>query len=164
MEKKPTLPKILNAPSGPRHSGVKANLAQSAAMKFSLIAALVIALAIGSQAASLVKRESPEMPPEVEKIASYFQDLVQNLKALEAPELANKAKAYMEESRAQLQPVVEKLQEQLKPLSSNIEEQIEPLAASVRAQIAPYTNLMQSQIEDMLRFVVDQTKAILPPQ
>lgn len=46
----------------------------------------------GSQAASLVKRESPELPPEVEKIASYFQDLIQNLKALESPELANKAK------------------------------------------------------------------------
>ncbi|KAF7692050.1 type-4 ice-structuring protein LS-12-like [Silurus meridionalis] len=133
-------------------------------MKFSLVAALVVALAIGSQAASLVKREAAELPPEVEKIASYFQDLIQNLKALETPDLANRAKTYLEESRAQLMPVVQKLQEQLTPLSSNIEEQVEPLAASVRAQITPYTNLMQSQIEDMLKFVVDQTKAILPPQ
>ncbi|KAF4076114.1 hypothetical protein AMELA_G00226780 [Ameiurus melas] len=132
-------------------------------MKF-LIAAFVVTLAIGSQAASLVKRESPELPPEVEKIASYFQDFVQNLKALETPELANKAKSYIDESRAQLQPMIEKLQEQLKPLSSNLEEQIEPLAASVRAQITPYTNLMQSQIEDLVKFVVDQTKAVLPPQ
>ncbi|XP_053344113.1 type-4 ice-structuring protein LS-12-like [Clarias gariepinus] len=137
---------------------------QSGSMKFSLVAVLVAVLAIGSQAASLVKRESPAMPAEVEKIASYFQDLVQNLKALETPELANKAKAYIEESRAQFQPMVEKLQEQLKPLSSNIEEQMEPLAASVRAQITPYTSLVQSQFEEMLKFMVDQTKAILPPQ
>ncbi|KAG7318008.1 hypothetical protein KOW79_019043 [Hemibagrus wyckioides] len=133
-------------------------------MKFSLVAALVVALAIGSQAASLVKREAQALPAEVEKIASFFQDLVQNLKALESPELANKAKAYMEESRAQFQPMVEKLQEQLKPLSSNIEEQMEPLAASVRAQISSYTEVMQSQFEDIFKIVVDQTKAILPPQ
>ncbi|TSK20101.1 Type-4 ice-structuring protein LS-12 [Bagarius yarrelli] len=127
-------------------------------MKFSLIAALVVVLAIGSQAASLVKRDAQALPAEVEKIASFFQDLVQNLKALESPELATKA------NRAQLQPVVQKLQEQLKPLSTNIEEQMEPLAASVRAQISPFTDMMQSQIEDMFKFVVDQTKAILPPQ
>ncbi|KAK3515394.1 hypothetical protein QTP70_018902 [Hemibagrus guttatus] len=133
-------------------------------MKFSLIAALVVVLAIDSQAASLVKRETQALPAEVEKIASFFQDLIQNLKALESPELADKAKAYMEESRAKLQPVVEKLQEQLKPLSSNIEEKMEPLAASIRAQINPYTELMQSQFDDMFKFVVDQTKAILPPQ
>ncbi|GAA6091771.1 type-4 ice-structuring protein LS-12-like [Tachysurus ichikawai] len=133
-------------------------------MKFSLVAALVVTLAIGSQAASLVKRDAHALPPEVEKITSFFKDLIQNLKALESPELANKAKAYMEESRAKFEPMVEKLQEQLKPLSTNIEEQMEPLAASVRAQVSPYTELMQSQFEDMFKFLSDQTKAILPPQ
>ncbi|XP_060756983.1 type-4 ice-structuring protein LS-12-like [Neoarius graeffei] len=133
-------------------------------MKFSLIITIVITLAIGSQAASLVKRESSQIPPELEKIGSYFQNFIQNLKTLDSPELANQARAYIDESKAQLQPVVEKLQEQLKPLSTNIEEKIEPLAASVRAHISPYTNLLQSQVEDLLKFVVDQTKAILPPQ
>ncbi|XP_065154898.1 uncharacterized protein [Paramisgurnus dabryanus] len=129
-------------------------------MKFSLIAVLVVALAIGSESASLVKRDASA---ELEKIAKYFQDLVDNLKNVEAPEMANKAKAYFEESRAQFQPMVEKLQEQLKPLS-NIEDQIKPLAASVQAQVAPLSELVQSQVDDMLKFVVEKTKAIMPPK
>ncbi|XP_055066776.1 type-4 ice-structuring protein [Misgurnus anguillicaudatus] len=129
-------------------------------MKFSLIAVLVVALAIGSESASLVKRDASA---ELEKIAKYFQDLVDNLKNVEAPEMANKAKAYFEESRAQIQPMVEKLQEQLKPLS-NIEDQIKPLAASVQAQVAPLSDLVQSQVDDMLKFVVEKTKSILPPK
>ncbi len=43
----------------------------------------------GSESASLVKRDAPA---ELEKIAKYFQDLVDNLKNIEGPELANKAK------------------------------------------------------------------------
>ncbi|XP_043116229.1 type-4 ice-structuring protein LS-12-like [Puntigrus tetrazona] len=130
-------------------------------MKFSLIAVLVVALAIGSESASLVKRDAPA---ELDKIAKYFQDLVDSLKNVEGPELANKANAYFEQSRAQFQPMVEKLQEQLKPLSSNIEDHIKPLAASVQAQVAPLAGLVQSQVEDVLKFVADQSKAILPPQ
>ncbi|XP_051575445.1 type-4 ice-structuring protein LS-12-like [Myxocyprinus asiaticus] len=130
-------------------------------MKFSLITILVVALAIGSESVSLVKRETPA---ELDKIAKYFQDLVDTLKNVEAPELANKAKAYFEESKAQFQPMVEKLQEQLKPLSSNIEDHIKPLAASVQAQVAPLTDMVQTHVEDMLKFVAEKTKAILPPQ
>ncbi|XP_017564189.1 type-4 ice-structuring protein-like [Pygocentrus nattereri] len=129
-------------------------------MKFALIAALVTVLAIGSESASLVKREVPE---ELQKISQYFQGLVDSLKTAEGPELATMAKTYIEESRAQLQPIVEKLHAQLKPLTS-IDEQIKPLAASLQAQIAPYTDLVQTQVEDVLRFMVDQTKAILPSQ
>ncbi|XP_073728609.1 apolipoprotein A-II [Misgurnus anguillicaudatus] len=126
-------------------------------MKFSLIAILVVALVIGSESLSLVKREAPA---EFEKIAKYFQDLVDTLKA---PEMADKARAYFEESRAQFQPMVEKLQEQLKPLS-NIEDQIKPLAASVQAQVAPLGDMVQSQFEEMIKFVAEKTKDILPPQ
>ncbi|XP_016341394.1 type-4 ice-structuring protein LS-12-like [Sinocyclocheilus anshuiensis] len=130
-------------------------------MKFSVIAVLVVTLAIGSESASLVKRDAPA---ELDKIAKYFQDLVDNLKNIEGTELANKANVYFEQSRAQLQPMVEKLQEQLKPLSSNIEDHIKPLAASVQAQVAPLAGLVQTHVEDVLKFVADQTKAILPPQ
>ncbi|XP_030639040.1 type-4 ice-structuring protein LS-12-like [Chanos chanos] len=130
-------------------------------MKFSLIAALVVVLAIahGTESMSVVKREAPA---ELEKITQYFEGLLETLKSADAPELANKAKAYFEESKAKLQPMVEKLQEQLKPLSGNLEEQIKPIADSVQAQLAPYASLVQSQVEDVLKFVVDQTKAILP--
>ncbi|XP_072537660.1 apolipoprotein A-II-like [Salminus brasiliensis] len=128
-------------------------------MKFALIAALVVVLAIGSESASLVKREVPE---ELQKVGQYFQGLVDALKTVEGPELANMAKSYVEQSRSQIQPMIEKLQEQLK--LSNIDDQIKPLAASLQAQIAPYTDLVQTQVEDALRFMVDQTKAIMPSQ
>ncbi|KAI4902668.1 hypothetical protein NFI96_016232, partial [Prochilodus magdalenae] len=137
-----------------------ARLTQSATMKIALIAALIAVLAIGSESASLVKREVPE---ELQKIGQYFQGLFDSLKSVESTELANAAKSYIEESRAQFQPMVEKLHEQLKPLA-NIDEQIKPLAASLQAQLTPYTDLVQTQVEDVLRFMVDQTKAILPPQ
>ncbi|KAL0171372.1 hypothetical protein M9458_031683, partial [Cirrhinus mrigala] len=113
-----------------------------------------------SESASLVKRDATA---ELEKIAKYFQDLVDNLKNVEGPELANKANAYLEKSRAQFQPMVEKLQEQLKPFS-NIEDQIKPLAASVQAQVAPLAGMVQTHVEDVLKFVADKSKAILPPQ
>ncbi|XP_051575446.1 type-4 ice-structuring protein LS-12-like [Myxocyprinus asiaticus] len=130
-------------------------------MKFSLIATLLVALAIGSESVSLVKRETPA---ELEMISKYFQDLVDTLKNVEAPELANKARAYFDKSKAQFQTMVEKLQEQLKPLSSNIEDHIKPLAASVQAQFAPLADMVQTHIKDMLKFVYEKSKTILPPQ
>ncbi|XP_016319786.1 type-4 ice-structuring protein LS-12-like [Sinocyclocheilus anshuiensis] len=129
-------------------------------MKFFLIAVLVVALAIGSESASLVKKDAPA---ELEKIAKYFQDLVDNLKNVEGPELVNKANAYFEQTRAQFQPMVEKFHEQLKPISSNIEDHIKPLAASVQAQVAPLAGIVQTHVEDVLKFVADKSKAILPP-
>uniref|UniRef100_A0A8C2G613 Antifreeze protein type IV n=1 Tax=Cyprinus carpio TaxID=7962 RepID=A0A8C2G613_CYPCA len=99
---------------------------------------------ICSESASLIKRDAPA---ELEKIAKYFQDHVDNLKKVRGPDLVNK------QTRAHFQPMVEKLHEQLKPLSSNTEDHIKPLAASV-----------QTHVEDVLKFVADQTKAILPPQ
>ncbi|XP_077070144.1 uncharacterized protein LOC143722628 [Siphateles boraxobius] len=130
-------------------------------MNFSLISVLVVALAIGSESVSLVKRDAPA---ELDAIAKYFQELVDNLKNVEGPELASKANAYLEQGRAQFQPMVEKLQEQLKPLSSNIEDHIKPLAASVQAQVAPLAGMVQTHVEDVLKFVAEKTKAILPPQ
>ncbi|XP_056617768.1 type-4 ice-structuring protein LS-12-like isoform X1 [Triplophysa dalaica] len=129
----------------------------TATMKVSLIALLVVALAIGSESVSLVKREAPA---EFETIAKYFQDLADTFKA---PEMANKAMAYFEERKAQFQPMVEKLQEQLKPFS-NIEEHIKPLAASVQSQVSPLSDMVQAQVQDMIKFLAEKTKEILPPQ
>ncbi|TRY55305.1 hypothetical protein DNTS_013461, partial [Danionella cerebrum] len=143
----------------PQSSGHKEILAET--MKLSVIAVLVVALAIGSESASLVKRDASA---ELDKIAKYFQDFVDNLKNVEGPELVSKANTYLEQSRAQFQPMVEKLHEQLKPLSSNIEEQIKPLAASVQAQVAPLAGIVQTHVEDVLKFVSDKSKTILPPQ
>lgn len=82
----------------------------------------------------------------------------------------------MEDSRAKIQPLVEqvqseaaKLQEQVKPLISNIEEQIRPLTDDFNAQVLtdnlqnqvkPLTNMM----EKFLQQVMEQSKALLPPQ
>lgn len=74
------------------------------------------------------------------------------------------SRAYIEESKARLEPMVVNIQEQLKPFSGNMEEQFKPLADTMQAQLSSYSNLMQSQVEDLFKFVVDQTKAILPPQ
>uniref|UniRef100_A0A8C1QME1 Antifreeze protein type IV n=1 Tax=Cyprinus carpio TaxID=7962 RepID=A0A8C1QME1_CYPCA len=110
---------------------------------------------ICSESASLINRDAPA---ELEKIAKYFQDHVDNLKKVRGPDLVNK------QTGAHFQPMVEKLHEQLKPLSSNIEDHIKPLAASVQAQVTPLASMIQTHVEDVLKFVADQTKAILPPQ
>ncbi|KAG7457579.1 hypothetical protein MATL_G00228730 [Megalops atlanticus] len=135
-------------------------------MKFSLVAALVVvlALALGSESVSVVKREAPE----VEKLTQYFQDLsamltrtTQDLvEKLKAHELAGQAQAYIEDGKTQLQPLAEKIQEQLKPLASNIEETLKPLAESVQAQIKPMADTVQAQLEDIWQKLLDQTKAL----
>merc|ERR1712035_159471 len=146
----------------------------SAAMKFSLVAALVVVLAVahGTEAVSLVKRD---VQSEVDRIATIIndmsasipaatQDMVEKVKALE---VTNTAQTYMEDSRAKIQPLVEKvqaeaakLQEQVKPYIANIEEQIKPLTDNFNAQVKPLTDMM----ENFFKQVMDQTKALLPPQ
>ncbi|XP_028281910.1 type-4 ice-structuring protein LS-12-like [Parambassis ranga] len=154
-------------------------------MKFSLVAALVVVLAVahGSEAGSLVKRD---VQSEVDKITQLIkdmsvtltgatQDMVEKVKALE---VTNTAQTYMEDSRAQIQPLVEKvqaeaakLQEQVKPFIANIEDQINPIIDNFNAQVRPLTDNVYSQVEpltDMMgkffQQVMDQTKALLPPQ
>ncbi|XP_054903187.1 type-4 ice-structuring protein LS-12-like isoform X1 [Poeciliopsis prolifica] len=151
----------------------------SAAMKFSLVATILVVLAVahGSVARSLVKRE---LQPEVDRITQVLremstfvstatQDMMEKMKA---PEMTNTAQTYMEDSRAKIQPLVEqaaKLQEQIKPIISNIEEHIRPitddfngqvLTDNLQNQMKPLTDMM----EKFLQKVMDQSKALLPPQ
>uniref|UniRef100_A0A3Q2PIF9 Antifreeze protein type IV n=1 Tax=Fundulus heteroclitus TaxID=8078 RepID=A0A3Q2PIF9_FUNHE len=143
-------------------------------MKFSLVAALlvVLALAYGSEARTLVKREvqaevdgiSQVLKEMSARISTVTQDMVEKMKALE---MTNSAQTYMEDSRAKIQPLVErvqaeatKLQEQVKPFISNIEEQVQPLTDNFNAQVQPLTDMM----EKFLQQVMEQSKALLPPQ
>lgn len=87
-------------------------------------------------------------------------------------------RTYMEDSRAKIQPLVEKvqaeatkLQEQVKPYITNIEDQIKPLTNNFNAQVKPLTDNFHAQVQplaDMMekffKQVMDQTKALLPPQ
>ncbi|MED6289480.1 hypothetical protein CHARACLAT_003212 [Characodon lateralis] len=157
----------------------------SAAMKFSLVATLLVVLAVthGSEARSLVKRE---VQAEVDKITQLLremsasvttatQDMVEKMKALE---MTNTAQTYMEDSRAKIQPLVEKvqaeaakLQEQVKPFISNIEEHIRPLTDDFSAQVQPLADNFQAQVkpltdmmEKFLQQAMEQSKALLPPQ
>uniref|UniRef100_A0A8D3E1Z2 Antifreeze protein type IV n=1 Tax=Scophthalmus maximus TaxID=52904 RepID=A0A8D3E1Z2_SCOMX len=143
-------------------------------MKFSLVAALVVfeCASAGSEAGSLVKRD---VQAEVDKITKLIrdmsatftretQDIVEKVKALE---VTNSAQTYMEASKAQIQPLVDKvqaeatrMQEQLKPFLANIEDQLKPLGDNVNVHVKPLTDMMASFFQQ----VVDQTKALLPPQ
>ncbi|KAG9345273.1 hypothetical protein JZ751_009819 [Albula glossodonta] len=125
-------------------------------MKFSLVAALVVVLALsqGSDSASLVKREAPV---DVETVIKYFQELsdlltktTQDLvEKVKAHELTEKANAYIEEGRAQLQPMSDQIQEQLKPLTDSVQTQLKPLTDSI-----------QPQLEDIWKILIDASKAL----
>ncbi|PWA24939.1 antifreeze protein type IV [Gambusia affinis] len=155
----------------------------SAVMKFSLFATILVVLAVahGSEARSLVKRE---VQAEVDRITQLLrdmstsittatQDMVEKMKALE---MTNTAQTYMEDSRAKIQPLVEqvqseaaKLQEQVKPLISNIEEHIRPLTDNFNGQVL--TDNLQNQVkpltdmmEKFLQQAMEQSKTLLPPQ
>ncbi|KAF1388354.1 hypothetical protein PFLUV_G00089320 [Perca fluviatilis] len=165
----------------PRSEGLSCS---SAAMKFSLVAALVVVLAVayGTEAGSVVKRDAET---DLEKLTQLIndmsasitgatQDMVEKVKALE---VTNTAQTYIEDSRAQIQPLVDKvqaeaakLQEQVKPFIANIEDQIKPLTDNFQAQVRPLTDNFQAQVQpltDMMekffQQVMDQTKALLPP-
>ncbi|XP_042280736.1 type-4 ice-structuring protein LS-12-like [Thunnus albacares] len=154
-------------------------------MKFSLVAALVVVLAVahGTESVSLVKRDVQAEVDKITKlindmstsITSATQEMVEKVKALE---VTNTAQTYMEDSRAQIQPLVEKvqaeaakLQEQVKPFIANIEDQIKPLTDNFNAQVKPLTDNFHAQVkpltdimEKFFKQVMDQTKALLPPQ
>merc|ERR1739845_303766 len=106
----------------------------STAMKFSLVAALVVVLALaqGSRAAEA---------PEVEKMRQFIEDMKN--------QVLTRTQTLMSEGQTQLEPLAAQIQEQLKPLASSIEEQIKPLAENV-----------QAQLQQLLRKVTEQTKSI----
>ncbi|XP_044063730.1 type-4 ice-structuring protein LS-12-like [Siniperca chuatsi] len=153
-------------------------------MKFSLVVTLVVlAVAHGTEAGSLVKRDVQSEVDRITKIINDMsasittatQDMVEKVKALE---VTNTAQTYMEDSRAQIQPLVEKvqaeaakLQEQVKPFIANIEEHIKPLTDNFNTQVKPLTDNFHAQVkpltdmmEKLFQQVMDQTKALLPPQ
>ncbi|XP_071327039.1 type-4 ice-structuring protein LS-12-like [Trachinotus anak] len=154
-------------------------------MKFSLVAALVVVLAVvhGSEAVSLVKRDLQSDVDRLTKLISDMsasittatQDMVEKVKALD---VTNTAQTYMEDSRAKIQPLVDKvqaeaakLQEQVKPFIANIEDQIKPLTQNLNAQVKPLTDNFHAQVkpltdmmEKFFQQAMDQTKALLPPQ
>ncbi|XP_056142849.1 type-4 ice-structuring protein LS-12-like [Lampris incognitus] len=158
-------------------------------MRVSLVAALVLVLAIGhgAEAASLMKSEAPSAVEMITKIIKEMSAIVTGttqgmVQKLKSHELTNKAQMYIEDSRAQIQPLVEhvqieagKLQEQVKPYFTNIEEQMKhltdnlqaqiiPLAENFNVQIKPLADKFQTQVERLFQQVMDQTKALLPPQ
>uniref|UniRef100_UPI0037E92F84 type-4 ice-structuring protein LS-12-like n=1 Tax=Semicossyphus pulcher TaxID=241346 RepID=UPI0037E92F84 len=154
-------------------------------MKFSLVAALVVVLAVahGSEAGALVKRDVQADVDRITKLINDMsaslttatQDMVEKVKALE---VTNTAQTYMEDSKAQIQPFVgkvqaeaAKLQEQLKPYITDIESQMKPLTDNFNAQVRPLAENFQGQVQpltDMMekffQQVMDKTKALMPPQ
>merc|ERR1712212_114502 len=130
---------------------------QSATMKFSLIATIVVlALAQGSFAQDMA---------DIEKIGQYFEEM-RNKMTLELTEmirtqdLSNQAQTFMEDKKTQLEPLAAQIQEQLKSVATTVEEQIKPLAANVQAQIAPMVEDFQKQMQAILLRLTEQAKAI----
>ncbi|XP_061112195.1 type-4 ice-structuring protein-like [Conger conger] len=127
-------------------------------MKFSLVAALVVvlALAIGSESVSVVKREAPEM----DKVTEYLNELSATLTRT-TQDLVEKLNA--QELAGQAQSMAAKVQEQLKPLATEIEDKLKPLAESMQAKLKPMADALQAQIQDLWKAVQEQTKALAAP-
>merc|ERR1712112_94386 len=117
----------------------------TATMKFSLVAALVVVLALaqGSRAAEA---------PEVEKMRQFIEDMKN--------QVLTRTQTLMQEGQTAVEPLATQIQEQLKPLASSIEEQIKPLADKVQAQLQPLLDNFQAQMQELLRKVTEQTKSI----
>ncbi|XP_041842838.1 type-4 ice-structuring protein LS-12-like isoform X1 [Melanotaenia boesemani] len=154
-------------------------------MKFSLVAALVVVLAVahGSEAVSLVKRDTQADLDRLTQlikdmsvsITTATQEMVEKIKTLE---MTNTAQTYVEEGKAKIQPLMEKvqaeaamLQEQVQPYITNIEDHIKPLTDNFHAQVKPLTDNFHTQVkpltdmmEKLFQQVVDQSKVLLPPQ
>merc|ERR1712119_83576 len=115
------------------------------AMKFSLVAALIVVLALaqGSRAAEA---------PEVEKMRQFIEDMKN--------QVLTRTQTLMSEGQTQLEPLAAQIQEQLKPLASSIEEQLKPLAENMQAQLQPLLSDFQAQMQELLRKVTEQTKSI----
>merc|ERR1712002_218814 len=130
---------------------------QTSAMKFSLIAAIVVlALAQGSLSAEV---------PDLERIGQYFEEMKNKLTqeltdTIRVQELAQQAQTFIQDQKTQLEPVASQFQEQLKSVAATLEEQFKPLAANAQAQFQPMINDFNKQMQDILQRVMDQAKAI----
>ncbi|XP_054478416.1 type-4 ice-structuring protein LS-12-like [Anoplopoma fimbria] len=150
-------------------------------MKFSIIAALVVVLAVahGTEAKSVVKRDAQSDMDKFAKlisemsasITSTTQDMVEKVKALE---VTNTAQTYVVDSMSKIQTLAERvqaeatnLQEQAKPYIGNIEEHIRPmtenfktLTDNLQAQVKTLTDMMPRFFQQ----VMDQIKELLQAQ
>nr|XP_004549213.2 type-4 ice-structuring protein [Maylandia zebra] len=126
---------------------------QSAVMKFSLIVAVVVlALAQGSFAQEALN---------LDNLSQYFEDLKNKMpqdlsEIIRNPDLVNQARTFLEERKAQLEPLAIQIQEQLRAASTNVEEQLKPLAT----QLQPMFENLQKQVEAMVQTMRDQAAAI----
>merc|ERR1712055_1273662 len=118
-------------PSGPSFEKNSCVHHPSTAMKFSLVAALVVVLALaqGSRAAEA---------PEVEKMRQFIEDMKN--------QVLTRTQTLMSEGQTQLEPLAAQIQEQLKPLASSIEEQLKPLAENIQKQLTPMIDGFQAQL------------------
>merc|ERR1712002_1204084 len=120
---------------------------QTSAMKFSLIAAIVVlALAQGSLSAEV---------PDLERIGQYFEEMKNKLTqeltdTIRVQELAQ-AQTFIQDQKTQLEPVASQFQEQLKSVAATLEEQFKPLAANAQAQFQPMINDFNKQMQDILQ-------------
>ncbi|XP_040021863.1 antifreeze protein type IV [Gasterosteus aculeatus] len=154
-------------------------------MNFSNIAALVLVLAVahGTQAGSLVRRDAQSELDKITKLindmsaglSNATQEVVEKIKTLE---MSNTAQTYMEDSRSQIQPLVDKvqaeaakLQEQVKPFVSDMEEQIRPVMENFQTQVKPLADNFQAQVKPLadtmmkiFQQLMDRTKALPAPQ
>ncbi|XP_063041013.1 type-4 ice-structuring protein LS-12-like [Engraulis encrasicolus] len=130
-------------------------------MKVALVAVLVVlALSHGSVSA--------DANADLERLTQYFQDLSAKLtsttqelvETLKTHELAAQAQTYLQDGKAQLEPLAQQIQSQIQPLAANMEEQLKPLAESVQAQLRPLADSVQAQMEDLFKKLMEQTKTI----
>merc|ERR1712035_251247 len=118
----------------------------SAAMKFSLVAAVVLVLAVahGTQAGSLVKRDAES---DMDKITRLINEMSASITS------ATKL-------QEQVKPFIANIEDQIRPMTDNFNAQVRPLTDNFHAQVKPLTDMM----EKFFQQVMDQTKALVPPQ
>merc|ERR1711962_89658 len=146
-------------PSGPRTSLRSSGWScSSAAMKSSLVAALFVVLTVahGTESVSLVKRD---VQAEVDKITKLINDMSTSITSA-TQELVDKVQAEAIKLQKQVKPYIANIEDKIKPLTNNFNAQVKPLTDNFHAQVKPLTDLM----EKFFKQVMDQTKALLPPQ
>ncbi|XP_054619339.1 type-4 ice-structuring protein LS-12-like [Dunckerocampus dactyliophorus] len=127
-------------------------------MKFSIIAAFVVfALAQGSLA--------QDATGELQRISQYFEEMKNKMTQqltdfVRTHDLNSQAQTFLEEQKAQFEPLVAKIQEQLQSIATSVEGQVQPMAANVQAQIEPMVQRFQEQMEAIVKQLTEQAKAI----
>uniref|UniRef100_A0A3P8PVD5 Antifreeze protein type IV n=1 Tax=Astatotilapia calliptera TaxID=8154 RepID=A0A3P8PVD5_ASTCA len=97
----------------------------------------------------------------LDNLSQYFEDLKNKMpqdlsEIIRNPDLVNQARTFLEERKAQLEPLAIQIQEQLRAASTNVEEQLKPLAT----QLQPMFENLQKQVEAMVQTMRDQAAAI----